>query len=94
MGPQLSQDVGTLNTSAYWAGGVQGGRGCWPPQAAGKPTKRPYYPGQGSLLASPLGCLGPNPENQALWMGRMILAGLSKQMKHQPKKVPPTLREG
>ena len=40
MGPQLSQDVGTLNTSAYWAGGVQGGRRCWPPQAAGKPTKR------------------------------------------------------
>ena len=44
-------------------------------------------------VASPLGCLGPNPENQALWMGRMVLAGLSKQMKHQPKKVPPTLRE-
>lgn len=94
MGPRLSQDVGTLNTCAYWAGGVQGGRGCRPQQAAGKPTKRPYHPGQGSLLASPPRCLGPNPENQALWMGRMGLAGLSKQMKHQPKKVPPTLHEG
>lgn len=94
MGPRLSQDVGTWNTCAYWAGGVQGGRGCRPQQAAGKPTKHPYHPGQGSLLASPPGCLGPNPANQALWMGRMVLAGLSKQMKHQPKKVPPTLHEG
>lgn len=63
MGPRLSQDVGTWNTCAYWAGGVQGGRGCRPQQAAGKPTKHPYHPGQGSLLASPPGFLGPNPEN-------------------------------
>lgn len=50
MGPWLSQDVGTLNTCAYWAGGVQGGRGCRPQQAAGEPTKRPS--GQSSCLTT------------------------------------------